>query len=41
MWQRLGICVAFQPLAWGFRVDHMWRSVAVEIGPLRFTVQWP
>jgi hypothetical protein len=41
MWERLGICIAFQPLLWGLRVDREWRSVAVEIGPLRLTVQWP
>jgi hypothetical protein len=40
-WTRLGICFALQPLLWGLRIEKDWRAVAVEIGPLRFTVQWP
>lgn len=41
IWGRLGICFAFQPLLWGLRVEKEWRSVAVEFGPMRLTVQWP
>lgn len=49
-WSHAGVLLAFQPFNWSLGIGRpwkagmdrsMWRVIAFDIGPFRFTVAWP